>query len=127
MPRLSLAPAFIALTLAFGVAPAPAFAETAPPQQVAQSNQSAQLDAAKRAGHLGERADGLLGAVSGSIPADARALMERVNAERLAAYRQVASQNNTSVQAVQAVAGEKLIERSAPGTWVNDGSGWRQR
>jgi len=82
------------------------------------------LDQAKARGLLGERPDGLLGAVTGSLPADAARLMERINSERMAKYRQIAAQNGTSVQAVQAVVGEKLIRRAAPGTYVWQNGRW---
>ncbi len=117
------------LTVAsFGLTSALASSTTAPAAlQPVQHHSGTQLDAAKQAGHLGERFDGLLGAVHPSVPSHVAALMERINSERLAAYRQIASQNNASVQAVQTMAGRMLMERSAPGTWVNEGRGWVQR
>lgn len=81
------------------------------------------LDQAKAAGMLGERADGLVGALP-SATAAAQALADRVNAGRMDEYRRIAAQNNTSVQAVMAIAGSKLIERAPPGQFVNPGDGW---
>lgn len=82
------------------------------------------LDQAKAQGYLGERADGLLGPVSGNTPADAASLMRDINAQRMDKYRQIANQNGTSVQAVQKIVGQKLIGKTPAGQWVNPGSGW---
>lgn len=82
------------------------------------------LEQAKAEGTLGERADGLLGTVSEQMPPAAVALMRDINAQRLDKYREIAQQNGTSVQAVQKIAGQKLIDKTPPGQWVNPGSGW---
>lgn len=88
----------------------------------------APLDQAKQAGLVGERPDGLIGYVAGTVPADIRALVDRINAQRLDRYAQVARTNGTSVESVQAVAGRQLIERTPGGQYVMTGSGdWRRK
>jgi len=82
------------------------------------------LEEAKAQGYLGERVDGLLGAVGGSVPQDAVALMRTINDQRLTKYREIAQQNGTPVTAVQKIAGQKLIDKAPAGTWGNPGSGW---
>jgi uncharacterized protein YdbL (DUF1318 family) len=72
------------------------------------------LAVAKAAGQVGERPDGLLGAV---VP-QAQALVDQINAQRKARYQQIAQSNGTSVDKVQAVAGQQLIERTPPGQFV---------
>ena len=85
------------------------------------------LDDAKRAGQVGEQADGYLGVVPGA-PASARALADRINAERAEHYAGIAAKTGTSPAAVAAQAGQKLIARASPGEWVRDADGkWRQR
>jgi uncharacterized protein YdbL (DUF1318 family) len=85
------------------------------------------LDDAKRAGHVGEQADGYLGVVPGA-PADARALVDRINAERAKRYGEIAAKTDTSPTAVAALAGQRLLERAAPGEWIRDADGkWSQR
>ncbi len=85
------------------------------------------LDDAKRAGHVGEQADGYLGVVPGA-PASARALVERINAERAERYGEIASRTGTSPTAVAALAGQKLVERATAGEWIRDPNGrWQQR
>lgn len=83
------------------------------------------LDAAKAAGMVGERPDGLAGVVAGNAPGDVRALVDRVNAARLARYREVARSNGASLEQVQAVAGRRLIDGAPPGQYVQaPGRGW---
>lgn len=103
---------FLAVLLAvglFAIAPAPAFAQS--------------LEQAKSSGLIGERADGLLGAVK-SPPPPVQQMIDTINAQRMDEYRRIAQQNGTAVQAVMAIAGQKLIKRSPGGTFVNPGDGW---
>lgn len=88
------------------------------------SAQAASLESAKAQGLVGERPDGLLGAVQSALPPDVAQMMESINRQRLDKYRQIAQQNGTPLSAVQAVAGEKLIQRADPGTYVWQGGGW---
>jgi len=106
-----LATLALVFALALPVAlPAPAYAQDA-------------LAAAKAAGQIGERPDGLVGAVTGA-PASAAQLAEQVNAQRLARYREIAGSNGTSVDKVQALAGQQLIERTPAGQYVLSGGRW---
>ena len=77
-----------------------------------------ELDAAKAAGLVGERPDGYLGLVSSNAPPAVKQLVEDVNAKRKAKYTEIAQQNGTAVDAVAALAGAKLIERTPPGQYV---------
>lgn len=81
------------------------------------------LDEAKAKGWIGERRDGYVGLVAATAPAEARALVDQVNAERRAAYDTVAKQNGVPREQVEALAGQKLIARAAPGTFVMDAAG----
>ena len=86
------------------------------------------LDEARSQGYLGERPDGYLGQVAANAPAWAIELMERINIERRAKYTQLAASNNTSLEAVQVVAGEKIIASLPPGTYYMDATGrWVQK
>ncbi|HYH23540.1 MAG TPA: YdbL family protein [Azospirillum sp.] len=80
------------------------------------------LAAAKAAGQVGERPDGLAGAVPGA-PVDVQALVQQVNAQRLARYREIARGNGVPVDAVQARAGERLISQTPAGQYVMTGAG----
>lgn len=78
------------------------------------------------AGRVGERPDGLIGAVTPD--AGARALVERVNAERMARYRDIAERNGRPLAEVQALAGRRLTAGAADGQYVMDAAGrWQRR
>ena len=81
------------------------------------------LKAAKAAGFVGEKPDGLVGVSSPSAPADARALVESVNRARRAQYEAIARQNNLPLGQVQAVAGRELIDRTPSGQFVMNAAG----
>ncbi len=81
------------------------------------------LEDAKASGYLGERPDGYLGLVKPGAPASAGGLMNDINAKRRGRYGEIAKKNNTSLQAVEAIVGNKLIKKAPPGTYVMDASG----
>jgi uncharacterized protein len=86
------------------------------------------LAAAKASGMVGERPDGLAGVVAASAPADIRALVERVNRERMQLYAQIAQRNGASIDAVRRTAGERLVRDTAPGQYFMDERGrWQRR
>jgi len=86
------------------------------------------LDAARAAGWVGERPDGYLGLVGDSAPAAAKTLVEEINAKRKLKYAEIAKQNGTSTEAVAALMGAKLIERTPPGEYVMGADGrWRKK
>jgi len=88
---------------------------------------AADLDQAKRDGLVGERADGYLGLVVASAPRDVQALVADVNDRRQAEYARIAAQNGIQRSQVEALAGRKAIERTAPGGWVFTDGGWRRK
>jgi uncharacterized protein YdbL (DUF1318 family) len=81
------------------------------------------LEEAKQAGLVGERYDGYIAAVKPSPAADVRALIEHINEARRTRYQEIARKNGTSLAAVAAIAGKKLVEGAPPGTYVMDKSG----
>jgi uncharacterized protein len=89
---------------------------------------SLELGGAKRDGLIGEKADGFVGIVVAKPSADVRALVDSVNAKRRASYEEIAKKNGTPLDAVAAVAGEKLTGRASRGEWVTDAQGnWYQK
>lgn len=78
------------------------------------------LGDARAAGWVGERLDGYLGLVDRAAPGNVKALVEDINAKRRAKYQGIADANGTSLQAVEAIVGQKLIERARPGQYVID-------
>ena len=81
------------------------------------------LGDARAAGFVGERANGYIGLVNPAAPGDVKALVADINAKRRAKYQGIADANGTSLQAVEAIVGRKLIERARPGHYVTDASG----
>lgn len=115
LPRVIIVLAGLALAGVACYGPVPAYA------------QSITLDQAKQSGLVGERPDGLVASV-GPASAETARLITRVNAERLDRYRAIAQNNGTAVEAVQAVAGAKLITQAPAGTWVMDSQGsWHRK
>ena len=84
------------------------------------------LDQARNQGAVGERADGLVGAVS--TAADVAQLVQSINDARMDDYRKIAAQQGTKVDAVQAIAGQKQVEKArANGWYFMDASGsWKK-
>ena len=85
------------------------------------------LDAARQAGQVGERPDGTVGIVSAASPDIANAVAA-INAQRLATYKNIAQRTGTSLDAVEAQAGQKLVGATPPGQFVMDASGqWKRK
>ena len=85
------------------------------------------LREARTTGVVGERADGYIAAVQEKPSEDVKRLVSEVNAKRRAAYEEIAQRNGTPVEAVAALAGQKLMANAPVGALVNDGSGWRKK
>lgn len=77
------------------------------------SNDSGLLDEAKAEGWVREKSNGYLRAVNPSN-AEVQALIEEVNQKRRQAYEDIAERNRISVQAVEALAGEKAVRNTEP-------------
>lgn len=84
------------------------------------------LDEARAQGLVGERPDGLVGAVSTNASSEVRTLVSQINAARLDSYRALARQDGAPLQAVQAIAGEKLLQIARQNRWytMNASGGW---
>lgn len=81
------------------------------------------LEEAKAKGLVGERTNGYLGAVSPS-QTEAHALVEDVNLKRRQAYEEIAKRNRTNVHTVETLAGEKAIQNTKPGNFIEGPGGW---
>jgi uncharacterized protein YdbL (DUF1318 family) len=86
-----------------------------------------QIDAAIAAGDVGERIDGYLGVVGSADAAIVRKVQD-INNRRRAVYEQTAKDNNTTVQIVAQLAGEKQIAKLNAGEHFMDASGaWQSK
>jgi hypothetical protein len=79
---------------------------------------SVTLDQAKSQGLVGEQPNGYLGVVVANASGAVQSLVADINKKRKAEYQGIAQRNNTSVEAVEALAGKKAIERTPPGQYV---------
>lgn len=75
------------------------------------------LDEARTQGLVGERPDGLIGAVASNAGTDVAALIAEVNAARLDSYRRLSVKDGAPMEAVQAIAGEKLTSKAKENGW----------
>ncbi|KKO46132.1 hypothetical protein WG68_07200 [Arsukibacterium ikkense] len=83
------------------------------------------LQPAKEQGLVGEQANGYLAPVTDS--ADAAAIVKLINDARRAEYTRLARENNIGVAEIEAIAGQKAIERTANGHFILLDGKWIQK
>ena len=83
------------------------------------------LQPAKEQGLVGEQPNGYLAAVTGS--ADADAIVKLINDARRAEYTRLARENNIGVAEIEAIAGQKAIERTQRGHFILIDGKWIQK
>ena len=88
---------------------------------------AADLAQAKAAGQVGEQLNGLLGLVDSGAPADVKALVDSINAQRLAEYKRIAAKNGVPAEEVARLTAQKVIGQAAAGHYVQTPSGWQKR
>lgn len=84
---------------------------------------SLELQDAKSRGLVGEQPNGYLGIV-GQPNAEVNALVKDINTKRLSAYEEIASKNKTSLEAVEQLAGQKAMQKTASGHYINIDGSW---
>lgn len=89
--------------------------------QQAMSN----LGAAKEQGLVGEQPDGYLGVVSAS--GDAAEIVQLINNARREQYQRLAKDNNLSLPDVEAMAGQKAIEKTQAGHYIQINGKWAKK
>lgn len=80
-----------------------------------------ELSDAKQQGLVGERVDGLLGAIATSR--EVKELVNDINAQRLAVYKQIAEKNAMTLDQVSVLAGEKAIKKTPRGQYIQNTAG----
>ena len=80
------------------------------------------LDDAKNQGVVGEDSSGYLGLVVQS--AEAKAVVDEINAKRKAQYLKLAKKNNLSLAQVEALAAAKTIEKTRAGHFIEVNGEW---
>jgi len=84
------------------------------------------VEEAKTKGLVGEKANGYLGVVNPGSQ-EAQSLTNEVNKKRRQAYEDIATRNRTHLDAVEALAGEKAIQNTKPGHYVEGPGGWTKK
>ena len=81
------------------------------------------LGEAKSQGLIGETPSGYLEPVSGMTDAIGD-LIGKINTQRREHYKKIATQNNTSLAAVESLAGQKAMDNTKPGHYIKVGGKW---
>ena len=86
---------------------------------------SDQIKASKSAQLIGENNKGLLEArtADGSLSDSVKKVVDAENADRRLVFQAIAGKQNIPVESVAQRMGARMAERSAEGTWVQDGAG----
>ena len=80
-----------------------------------------ELSDAKEQGLIGEQPNGLLGVVESSK--EVEALVKEINTLRLAKYAEIAEKNGMTLNQVSVLAGEKTIQKTVAGQFIQNASG----
>lgn len=83
------------------------------------------LPTAKSQGLVGEQANGYLGVIQSST--DIELLAKLINEARRTEYSRLARENGITVTDVEAMAGQKAIERTARGHYIQQDGKWIQK
>lgn len=86
------------------------------------------LNDAKSKGLVGEQPNGYLAAVTGQSSPEVNALIQSVNQQRKQRYQDIAKKNNTTLKAVEILAGKTAIKKTSPGNYIQLPSGqWTKK
>ncbi|GAA6131464.1 YdbL family protein [Halopseudomonas sabulinigri] len=80
------------------------------------------LPAAKEAGQLGEQPNGYLGVVKAG--GNAAEVARQINAARKEEYQRVAKSNGIALGDVETIAGQKAIDRTPSGQYIQVSGSW---
>jgi uncharacterized protein YdbL (DUF1318 family) len=83
------------------------------------------LGAAKSGGLVGETSTGYIAAVKPSAEVDS--LVTSINSQRKGQYQKIAAKNGISLEAVEARAGLKAMEKTPAGEFIDVGTGWQKK
>jgi len=83
------------------------------------------LQDAKKQGKVGETVSGYVAAVKPE--ASINALVQSINGKRKQKYQAIAKRNGTSLSSVEKLAGQKSLQKTPAGQFINAGSGWKKK
>lgn len=85
------------------------------------------LSEAKKAGLIGEKSSGYLGAVSKPATSDVITLIKKVNNKRKTRYQEIAKKNKVDLKVIEVQAGGKLMTKTASGHFIYKNGGWTKK
>jgi len=89
---------------------------------------AASLDELRSAGIVGERFDGFAVVRDAGAPADVRALVDKVNAQRRQIYAKRAAEQGVPADAVGRVYAEEIFRSAPKGTWfLGEDGRWNRK
>jgi len=91
-----------------------------------QPSYALELQDAKAQGLVGETATGYLAPVKAPDTA-VENLIKSINSKRKQHYQGIATKNNTSLLAVEQLAGKTAISKTPAGQFINSGTGWKKK
>ncbi|HSX89965.1 MAG TPA: YdbL family protein [Pseudomonas sp.] len=83
------------------------------------------LGGAKASGQLGEMPNGYLGVVEDN--GQAAEIARLINQARRAEYQRLAEQNGIKLTDVEAIAGQKALDKTPPGQYIQYQGQWRRK
>ena len=92
---------------------------------ICQTAMAMDLQTAKSRGMVGETTTGYLAPVQATP--EVRQLVNTINAKRRQQYTDIAKRNNTSLQAVEQLAGKKAISKTPAGQYININGSWSRK
>lgn len=90
---------------------------------LAQPSFALSLEEAKAKGLVGEKSNGYLGLVD-QANREAQALADEINKKRRQAYQEIARRDGANLSTVESLAGEKAIEKTKAGNYIEGPDGW---
>ena len=99
---------------------APAFAQTVSAKSI--------VDNAKSKGLVGERIDGYLGLVMGSVSPEIQSAVNEINIRRKSLFTKLAREQGVEIAVISRLTGEKLIAKASAGEKIMGDDGvWRTK
>lgn len=86
------------------------------------SQAMSQLGTAKSQGLVGEQPDGYLGVVKNQN--NAQSIVKLINQARKQQYQKLAAENQLDLPQVEALAGKKALQKTAPGHYIQINGNW---
>ena len=89
------------------------------------SSAMSKLSTVKNQGLVGEQTDGYLGVVKNQN--DAQTIAQLINQARKEQYQKMAQNHKVPLQEIEALAGKKAIEKTAPGLYIKIDGKWLKK